>query len=243
MVLTSSVIFSAGADSATESTGAATADRIIPATTTIPSMTLLQLGHGAFLITMIARGTDRSAVATYSTATERSNTTTRGTGNPFPAISPRPAGHSGNQGSGLVETSVVPEGERRGRAGEQGVGVQCRGPAPPLGEPPRHQRTRFADVVRAAGEEGPLVLVGTEVQHRRKHLAEPPPRREQRLVAPQRRAARLTRHHPARRQHAHAAAEEVRAVQAVVLGVRVGVLVLQVDDDDVVGVAAGLGRC
>src|SRR3954471_14338017 len=55
-------------------------------------------GPRCLFITKIARGTDRSAIATYSTATERSNTTTRSTGNPFPAISPLPAGQIGIDG-------------------------------------------------------------------------------------------------------------------------------------------------
>src|SRR4051794_30069340 len=88
----SSVIFSLGAEAAVESTGATRVDRIIAPTTDIPSMTLLQMGHGALVVVMmmIARGEDRSAIATFSTATERSNTTAQSTGNPFPAISSFP---------------------------------------------------------------------------------------------------------------------------------------------------------
>jgi len=67
------------------------------------------MGHDAFLITMIARGTDRSAIATFSTATERSNTATESTGNPFPAVSGFNYAVFSESLSKLVWTSIVPE--------------------------------------------------------------------------------------------------------------------------------------
>src|SRR5690606_23255948 len=132
-------------------------------------------------------------------------------------------------------SALVAHGIRWNRAADE-AGVVYRLRA--VGNPQigfQHRVGRVIDLLDPAEQEGPLVLVRAEVDHRVEHVAEPVVGADQRFVPPQRGATGLEGDHATRGEHRLAASDEVLAVQAVVLTVvLVRAFVRQVHHDDVV---------